>query len=87
MVLALGLYVWQQQRSPQYAVRVLSTPQGWGYEISRDGQPVIYQPYRPGVTGRQGFSTKAQAQRVGERVVDKLRHGQFPPTLQPGELN
>ena len=88
VVLAMGLYAWlRREPSPDYSVRMLSSPRGWGYEISRDGQPVIYQPYRPGVAGQQGFSSEAQAQRVGERVVNKLRHGQFPPTLEPGELD
>lgn len=89
-VLALAGFYWVYQRKPaepHYDVRTFRTPAGWGYEIRRDNQPVIYQPYKPAAAGNQGFESEAQARRVGGRVVDKLRRGQFPPALRPDELN
>jgi hypothetical protein len=83
---ALGLVVWTVQRQPRYELNLFQTPAGWGYQISRSGVPVIYQPTRPGMAGHQGFDDESQARRVGERVLNKVRRGQFPPTLQPEEL-
>lgn len=90
-VLLLGLAVittYSLFRSkPHYELRTLSTPKGWGYQISRDGKTVIDQPTVPGQTGQRGFGSERLARRVGERVVFKLRQGQFPPTLSPEELS
>lgn len=88
-VLLAGAGIWLGERGKQpaaYSVRVFHTATGWGYEISEDGRPVIYQPYRPGVAGRRGFDSAGQARRVGRRVLAKLEAGSFPPTLRPDEL-
>ena len=81
-----GIWLSQRDRPAPYHVRAFQTELGWGYEISQDSHPVIYQPYQPGVPGRRGFAAEAQARRVGLRVVQKLEAGQFPPTLRPDEL-
>ena len=81
------LFLWRTKTTDAYQVRAFSTAAGWGYEVSQDGNALIYQPYKPGVAGKQGFTSEAQAQRVGQRVVSKLRQGQFPPTLRSDELN
>ncbi|MFC5411994.1 DUF4907 domain-containing protein [Larkinella bovis] len=72
---------------PQYELRTLNSPTGWGYRIVLNGKPVIDQPTVPGQSGQRGFVSEALARRVGERVVSKLKLGQFPPTLTPAELN
>ena len=87
--MAVGLGVWLVERPKPptaYSIRAFYTPMGWGYEISQDGRPVIYQSYQPGVPGRRGFGSAAQARRVGRRVIHKLEAGTFPPTLRPDEL-
>lgn len=70
----------------QYELLTMATPAGWGYQVVLDGKTVIDQPTVPGLTGQRGFASELLARRVGERVVSKLRRGQFPPTLTPSEL-
>lgn len=83
---ALGLTYWTVQRQPRYDLSIFKTPAGWGYQISRGGVPLIHQPTKPGVAGNRGFDDESHARRVGERVLNKVRQGQFPPTLRPEEL-
>jgi hypothetical protein len=74
-------------RKPDYELQTITTPKGWGYQIIHNGKTVIDQPTVPGLPGQRGFATEELARRVGDRVVSKLRQGQFPPTLTPPELN
>lgn len=82
----LGVLIGLRQSGPAYSVRPFASPTGWGYDILRGDAPLIHQPTRPGVAGQRGFADEAQARRVGERVLTKLRQGQFPPTLRPDEV-
>ncbi|WP_232073977.1 DUF4907 domain-containing protein [Spirosoma aureum] len=75
-------YSWQ----PHYKVQVFNTSSGWGYDILDNGKPFIHQPTIPGVPGVVGFTNSEQAQRVGERVVEKLQEEQAMPTLTHDEL-
>lgn len=74
------------QRQNPYKVQVFSTPGGWGYSVLNNGKPVIYQPTIPGQPGIVGFATEAEAQRVGERVVEKIQQDKVLPTLTTNEL-
>jgi hypothetical protein len=84
--LMLGVMIGLRQSGPSYSVRTFASPAGWGYDILRSNAPLIHQPTRPGAAGQRGFANEAQARRVGERVLTKIRQGQFPPTLRPNEI-
>ncbi|WP_246225107.1 DUF4907 domain-containing protein [Spirosoma terrae] len=72
--------------NPHYSVKVFHTPSGWGYDILNNDKPFIHQPTIPGVPGLVGFPNREQAQRVGERVVEKLQDEKAMPTLTHDEL-
>lgn len=74
------------QRQNPYTVEVFSTSGGWGYAILNHGKPFIHQPTIPGQPGIVGFSSAAQAQQVGERVVKKIQQDKALPTLTNNEL-
>ncbi|GAB3998194.1 hypothetical protein GCM10028807_45220 [Spirosoma daeguense] len=85
-VLAILTAIFIYQRQPHYAVQVIKTPGGWGYDILNNGTLFIHQPTIPGQSGIVGFSSKEQARRVGERVVEKIEQTQAMPTLTNDEL-
>jgi hypothetical protein len=74
------------QRQHPYSVEVFTTSGGWGYSILNNGKPFIHQPTIPGQPGLVGFASKADAQRVGERVVEKIQQDKAMPTLTNDEL-
>ncbi|MGA0560738.1 DUF4907 domain-containing protein [Larkinella sp. VNQ87] len=90
VVLLLGLAIitayYFLRPKPNYELQTVATPTGWGYQVMLDGEPVIDQPTIPGQAGHRSFVSEEQARRVGQRVMSKLRLGQFPPTLTPREL-
>ncbi|HEV2481366.1 MAG TPA: DUF4907 domain-containing protein [Puia sp.] len=59
-------------------LRAIEVPNGWGYDILRDGSPYFHQNFIPGVTGNRVFRTKADALAVGEFICNKIKTGQFP---------
>ncbi|GAB3891487.1 hypothetical protein GCM10028803_03350 [Larkinella knui] len=75
------------RQKPGYELAIIHTPNGWGYQIVHNGTTVIDQPTVPGLAGKHGFETEELARKVGERVVSKLRRGEFPPTLTAPELS
>ncbi len=86
LVLAIltGWLVYQRQN--QYQVQVFATQSGWGYSILNNGKAFIHQPTIPGQPGIVGFASKAEAQRVGDRVVEKIQRDKALPTLTNDEL-
>ncbi len=75
------------KRQDRYELEVFQSKTGWGYSVLMNGSEVINQPTIPGGVGNRGFVNEQQAQRVGKRVVEKLRQGQIPPTVTPAELH
>ena len=62
------------------------TTKDWGYDILIDGNTYVHQPSIPAVGGNRGFKTSADAQKVGELVVSKIRNNTLPPSVDPTEL-
>lgn len=59
---------------------------GWGYSVTIQGKPVIYQPFIPAVEGNKPFETRKDALRVGRIVKKKLLKG-AEPTVTIEELH
>ena len=73
--------------SGNYAARIISAEGGtFGYEIVNDGRPLIRQANIPGMPGNSGFKTDADARKVAETVISKLKKGEMPPTVSEEEL-
>lgn len=60
---------------------------GFGYNIITDGHIFIHQPSIPSMAGKQGFSSKQQAETTAEFVIYKLTHNIMPPSVTPRELD
>jgi Domain of unknown function (DUF4907) len=59
-------------------LKAIEVPNGWGYDILRDGVPYFHQNIIPGLRGNRVFRTKADALAVGEFIGDKIKAGQLP---------
>ena len=57
----------------------------WGYDIYVEGKRFIHQLSKPGLSGNSGFATKAQAQKVADLIIQKLKKGQMPPSVSVEE--
>ncbi|MFN5911173.1 MAG: DUF4907 domain-containing protein [Bacteroidota bacterium] len=74
--------------SPEFTVIAVEYPEsGWGYQILQDGKLAIDQKHIPVIQGYRGFSTKENAEKTANYIVDKLERGIFPPTLTIEELD
>jgi hypothetical protein len=56
----------------------IQTVYGWGYNILADEKIFIKQEYMPGVSGKQGFKSAADALVVGNLVVKRISSNQMP---------
>jgi len=59
---------------------------GWGFDLYVDGKRYIHQPTVPVVAGVYGFRTKEQSEMAGNMMVEKLKQGKQPPTLDESDL-
>lgn len=48
---------------------------GWGYQISIDTIPFIYQETIPGIAGQKGFASQEEAEKCGGLVLEKMKAG------------
>lgn len=56
------------------------------YDVYADGKLMIHQSSIPGLPGNKGFATKADAEKVAQLVVKKIKNGEMPPTISIEEM-
>lgn len=61
-----------------YALQVIEKDSLWIYEIYDKGNLFIRQEYIPAVKGKQVFTSKNDAEKIGNLVVTKLAKDEFP---------
>jgi hypothetical protein len=59
-------------------VKTKQTSIGWGYEIYVKDSVYISQEVIPSISGRTGFKTENDAQKVGELMVLKMKKNMIP---------
>jgi Domain of unknown function (DUF4907) len=60
------------------SLRTLKMADGWGYEVLVDNKVYIHQDCIPAISSFKKFSTESDALLIGNRVVDKIKHGHKP---------
>lgn len=58
----------------------------YGYDILADGRLMIRQTSIPAMPGTEGFKTKRSAESVAALVIEKIKKGQMPPTVEIDEM-
>jgi hypothetical protein len=58
----------------------------WGYDILVDNKLTIHQPSVPSLPGNEGFKTKEGAEKVAKLVIEKMKKGEMPPSIDADEL-
>jgi len=94
LLAAFFIQSFKQRTTPQRAttellpveVHAIQLAAGWGYDVTVDNKIFIHQDCIPAVTSYKTFATAADALKVGQRVLDKLKSGQ-PPSVTPEEIN
>lgn len=74
--------------APEYTVVTTQDPEfGWGYQLFKDGKLIIDQKHIPAIQGKKGFSSKEDADKTANYILDKIKKGAFPPTISIEELD
>lgn len=55
-------------------VKTFQTASGWGYDIIKDDKIYIHQEIIPAVEGFKSFSSKKEAEKVGNLVLQKIKN-------------
>jgi hypothetical protein len=67
--------------------QIISAPKNtFGYAIFIDGKEFIHQDNVPAVGGIEGFKTAAQAEKVAQFVIEKMRKNAGLPVVTSDEL-
>ena len=72
--------------TPSTRMEAFETDKGWGYDIYLNEKKYIHQTTIPSVPGTAGFSSKKDAEKVGNLVLDKINRNEMPPSVTPEEL-
>jgi hypothetical protein len=90
LLIGLAVIFFSRQNSHEGKIFLQAVPvqtdSGWGYQILAGDRVYIKQEYIPGLPGRQGFKSSADAMRVGSLVVKKITSNQLP-TITEKELD
>ena len=75
------------QTSKILTLKVIDAPnKTFGYEILVDDKALIHQTSIPAVAGIEGFKTAAQAAKVAQFLIEKMRKNDALPAISPDEL-
>ena len=70
-----------------FTYKVINAPEKtFGYDIYADNRLMIHQSSAPGLPGNQGFKTKADAEKVAQLVISKIKKGEMPPTVTKEDM-
>jgi hypothetical protein len=69
-------------RNNHLRVEVITSRNGWGYDVMHKSKIIIHQPFIPGVSGQIVFKDKSSARKTGSLVVKKLENKQMPTITQ-----
>ena len=58
----------------------------YGYDVFADRKLLIHQTSIPALPGNEGCKTKADASKVAQLVISKIKKGEMPPTVTIEEL-
>jgi hypothetical protein len=69
------------------AYKIIDAPNHtYGYDVLADGRLLIHQTSIPAMPGNEGFKTKADASKVAQLVIGKIKKGEMPPTVTIEEM-
>jgi len=76
---AVIFFNYKQHEGKIHLVSVpMKTSYGWGYKIMADDRIYIQQDYIPAISGKKGFRTEVEAEKVGNLVVQRIATNQQP---------
>lgn len=62
-------------------------PEGYGFDIYRDGKMMIHQNSIPAIQGNIAFATEEEAKAVAALMLYKVSKGIMPPTVSVEDLD
>ena len=95
ITIAFALFIFsniQAQQFPATAAKNLTYKiipaegKTWGYDIYNGSKLFVHQPSIPAMPGNKGFVTKAAAEKVAKKVIEKIGKGENPPTVSVDEM-
>lgn len=76
----------KQVASSQVTYEIVLNENGYGYKIFVDEKLYISQPNIPAMSGTAGFQSEADARKIAELAVSKIKQGILPPTITVEEI-
>ncbi len=84
--LLLGLLLFIScNKNEDLNIKSLKTPTGWGYYITNNDKIIIKQTVIPVISENKSFKTEEEAMKVGNLVLQKLKHD-LSPTITKKDL-
>lgn len=60
------------------SLQTFHSEEGWGYDVLTNDSLFIHQPNIPAISGKNGFLTEADAQKIGTLVMNKIQQSRLP---------
>lgn len=71
----------------EFSFKIIELQDGtFGYDIYKNDQLIIHQPFIPAINDKKGFKSKIETQKVALFAINKIKNGEMPPTLTIEEL-
>lgn len=59
------------------SMKTFHTDKGWGYDIFKNDRLYVHQEFMPAVEGRKGFATEADAKKIGDLALFKMKNSKL----------
>lgn len=79
LLVATGLFLMACQKTNNLLyIRITKQKKGYGYQILKDKNKLIDQPFIPAIQGEIAFKDSLQARRTAELVLKKIEKSSIP---------
>ncbi len=65
----------------ELSVKTFETGIGWGYDVYTNDSLYIHQEFIPAIEGRKGFASEADAKKIANLAITKMKHNKLPVIL------
>jgi len=84
-IIVILLFLVSCKKNAEFEVKSFKVNAGWGYTIGINDKTIIKQTVIPTVSAKRSFKSEADALKVGNLVLDRIKHN-LSPTVAKKDL-
>lgn len=89
LAFAIAFFIYKKTatKTTTFEAKMFQVEQGWGYEILNNKKVYIHQEIIPAIQGKKNFASKADAEKVANFLIEKIKRKNGLPQITIEEID